>query len=91
MSRAADPGNYPKEAELYDTLQKDAGALIAGENTSITISSSADPLTKVKDYDLEFKGIDGGGKQYKTTEKRVRYRLNHCWPRWGRFTLLVLR
>jgi len=68
IARANDPANYPDEAAEYAALQTDAGALHAGESAYIVLSSDVDPATKVPDYDITFKGIDGGGKQYKTSD-----------------------
>lgn len=68
IERANDPVNYPDEAAEYASLQADAGALHAGESAYIVLSSDVDPVTKTADYDIQFKGIDGGGKQYKTSD-----------------------
>jgi hypothetical protein len=68
LQRAASPEAYPDEAAEYAQLQKDVAALTAGESSYIILSSSADPNTKFYDYDFELKGIDGGGKQYRTSE-----------------------
>lgn len=68
IERANDPATYPDEAAEYNALQDDAAALHAGESTYIVLSSDVDPSTKVADYNIEFKGIDGGGKQYKTSD-----------------------
>lgn len=68
IERANDPVNYPNEAQEYLALQTDAGALHAGESAYIVLSSDVDPTTKAPDYDIQFKGIDGGGKQYKTSD-----------------------
>lgn len=68
IERANDPANYPDEAKEYAALQDDAGALHAGESAYIVLASDMDPNTKTPDYNIEFKGIDGGGKQYKTSD-----------------------
>ncbi len=68
IAKANDPANYPAEAQEYADLQRDAGALHAGESSYIVLSSDVDAATKVKNFDFELKGIDGGGKQYKTSE-----------------------
>lgn len=68
IARANDPTNYPAEAREYMQLQKDAAALHAGESSYIVLTSDVDDVTKVKEYDMEFKGIEGGGKQYRTSE-----------------------
>lgn len=68
IERANDPANYPNEAQEYTNLQKDAANLHAGESSYIVLSSDVDEATKQKLFDFELKGIDGGGKQYKTSE-----------------------
>ena len=68
IEKAADPSNYPAEYAAYQELQKNAAALQAGTSALIVLSSAIDPTTKGRDYDISFKGIDGGGKQYKTSE-----------------------
>ena len=68
IERGNNPDDYPSEAQEYIDLQKDAADLHAGRTSYIVLSSDVDPTTKTKDYDIEFKGVDGGGKQYKTSE-----------------------
>jgi len=68
IERANDPATYPDEAAEYTALQEDAAALHAGESSYIVLSSDVDAATKIQDYDIQFKGIDGGGKQYKTSD-----------------------
>ena len=34
----------------------------------ILLSSDVDPITKTPDYYIQFKGIDGGGKNYEVTK-----------------------
>ena len=68
VERANDPTNYPLEAAEYAQLQKDAGALHAGETSYIVLTSDVDVTTKTPLFDFELKGIDGGGKQYNTSD-----------------------
>jgi hypothetical protein len=68
INKANDPVNYPDEAAEYAALQDDAAALHAGESSYIVMSSDVDPITNQKLYDITLKGIDGGGKQYKTSD-----------------------
>jgi hypothetical protein len=68
IERANDPVNYPNEAAEYNQLQRDAGALHAGENSYIVLTSDVDPATNTKLYDFELKGISGAGKQYNTSD-----------------------
>lgn len=68
IERANDPVNYPDEAAEYKALQEDAAKLHAGESSYIVLTSDVDDVTKTKLYDFELKGIEGGGKQYKTSD-----------------------
>jgi hypothetical protein len=68
VERANDPVTYPVEAAEYSQLQKDAGALHAGESSFIVLTSDVDENTKTPLFDFELKGIDGGGKQYNTSD-----------------------
>lgn len=68
VERANDPSTYPNEAAEYTQLQTDAGALHAGESSFIVLTSDVDPVTKTPLFDFELKGIDGGGKQYNTSD-----------------------
>ncbi len=68
IQRANDPVNYPNEAAEYAQIQKDAGALHAGETSYIVLTSDVDPATKTPDYDLQFKGVEGQGTQYNTSD-----------------------
>jgi hypothetical protein len=68
VERANDPVTYPNEAAEYTQLQKDAGALHAGESSFIVLTSDVDEATKTPLFDFELKGIDGGGKQYNTSD-----------------------
>jgi hypothetical protein len=68
IDRANDPATYPNEAAEYSQLQKDAGALHAGESSYIVLTSDVDEVTKTPLFDFELKGIDGGGKQYNTSD-----------------------
>lgn len=68
VERANDPALYPNEAAEYQQLQKDAGALHAGESSFIVLTSDVDENTKTPLFDFELKGIDGGGKQYQTSD-----------------------
>jgi len=60
IERANDPETFPDEAREYAQLQADAAALHAGENSYIVLTSDADPESKMRLFDFELKGIDGG-------------------------------
>ena len=68
IERASNPSQYPDEAREYEALQDNAAALQSGESAFILLASDVDRETKVRDFDIEFKGIDGGGKQYQTSD-----------------------
>ena len=68
IERANNEEDYPNEALEYTQLQDDASNLQNGESSMILLSSDVDPITKTPDYDIQFKGIDGGGKNYEVTK-----------------------
>lgn len=68
IKRANVPESFPNEALEYAALQTDAAALQNGDQSFILLSSDTDPTSKVRDYDVEFKGIDGGSKNYEVTK-----------------------
>jgi hypothetical protein len=65
--RANDPETYGDEAalELAD-IQKDAAKLQSGEGGFMLLYSDADPATGNPYYDVQFKGVEGGGRQIET-------------------------
>lgn len=48
------------EAAEYKSLQENAADLHQGKSSYIVLTSDADPNTRLRDYDFELKGIDGG-------------------------------
>lgn len=68
MKKASDPETYPEDYKNYQALVENAASLQEGKNKLIILASDVDSTTKTKDYDFQLKGIDGGGKQYKTSE-----------------------
>ena len=68
IERANNPTDYPNEAIEYQNLQTDAANLQNGKSSFILLSSDTDPTTRTPDYDIQFKGIDGGGKNYEVTK-----------------------
>jgi hypothetical protein len=68
IERANDPTRYPEEAKEYAALQSDASRLQAGKSTHIVLTSDVDEYSKKYLYDLELKGIQGGGTQYRTED-----------------------
>lgn len=68
IERANDSQNYPNEAAEYAALQTNAANLQNGTESFIVLSSGVDPLTKTPDYDIQFKGLEGGGKNYVTSQ-----------------------
>jgi hypothetical protein len=67
ISKAADPVNYPDEAREWSAMQQDASDLHAGRTTFIALASDYDEITKTPLYDVQLKGIDGGGKNFDTS------------------------
>jgi hypothetical protein len=68
IKKASQPDLYPNEAQEYADLQSDAARLHAGESTYIVLTSDVDEVGGKPLYDIQFKGVDGAGKQFKTTE-----------------------
>jgi hypothetical protein len=68
ITRANNPTQYPNEAKEYKDLQNDAAKLHAGESSYIVLTSDVDDTTKTPLYDMTFQGIEGGGKQYNTSD-----------------------
>lgn len=67
IEKANDPANNPNEAAEYKELQRDAGDLHNGKSTYIVLTSDRDASGN-PDYDITFQGIEGGGKQYSTSD-----------------------
>ena len=67
IERANESEKYPEDAKEYQDIQIDAANLQQGKSTHIILTSDTDDKGKPL-YDLEFKGIEGGGKQYRTEE-----------------------
>ena len=67
IDKANKPTQFPNEAAEYKALQEDAAKLHAGESSYIVLTSeyndSNHPI-----YDVTFQGIEGGGKQYNTSD-----------------------
>ena len=68
IERASEPTKFPLEAEEYKQLQIDAGKLHSGENSFIVLTSEYDSVSNKPLYDVTFQGIEGGGKQYNTSD-----------------------
>jgi hypothetical protein len=68
ITKGQNPKEYPEEALALNTLMDNVVNMQNGESPIVVLGSEADPNTNTKYYDVEFKGIDGGGKQYKTSE-----------------------
>lgn len=68
IEKANDPDNYPDEAKEYQELQRNAADLHQGKSSYIVLTSDHDASSRIFDFDMELKGIDGGGKQYQTSE-----------------------
>ncbi len=66
VSKAVSDPNS-EEAQEYKDIQKDAADLHAGKTTNIVLLSDRDTSGNLL-YDVELKGIEGGGKQYMTSD-----------------------
>jgi len=67
INKGQKPDEFPDEAAALDALVENAINMQSGESPVILIASDTDE-NKNKQFDISFKGIDGGGKQYKTSE-----------------------
>lgn len=67
FEQAQTPDIYPTAAVELNNFQQDIAKLQRGETSSLMLLSDTDDKGKFI-YDLEIKGVDGGGKQYKTSE-----------------------
>lgn len=66
LERAKDKATYPQDYEAYLNLENQIANIHAGKQSYIILS---DEMEQGKfSYDITLQGIDGGGKQYKTSE-----------------------
>lgn len=88
MNRAAeDPTSA--EAASIDKLTKDLANLHAGEQAFMVLPSDVqDGNTGMKQYSLTFKGIDGMGKQYKTSDL-IAQRKKEIYDKFGAGLLIM--
>jgi len=68
IEKANDPSNNPEAAAEYKAIQQNTADLHAGKNSFLLLTSDTDSISKKYLYDFELKGIDGGGKQYQTSD-----------------------
>jgi len=69
LERAADPETYPEAAQELADIQQDAADMHQGKTTHILLTSDVDAATKTPLYDIELRGVTGGGgKNYMTSE-----------------------
>lgn len=68
IEQANNAAQFPEAYKEYLQLQQDASDLQAGKSTQIVLTSDTDEISKKFLYDLELKGIDGGGKQYSSSD-----------------------
>lgn len=69
IEQGNDPENFPEVAANYNILVDSIQDASVGKKSVVVLSSGADPTTKIRDFGLEFKGIEGGGgKQYQTSD-----------------------
>lgn len=67
FEKAADAAEYPQEAAAKKELETDAANLHNGKTTFVHLQSDRDERGNYL-YDFELKGIQGGGKQFSTTD-----------------------
>ena len=67
IDKGNDPENYPEEARSYNELIQSVADSTVGKKPVIIIPSSRDDKGH-NDFGLNYKGIDGTGKQYQTSD-----------------------
>lgn len=88
IDRANDPEKFPDEAREYEDIQIDAANLQQGKSTHIILTSDTDEKSGKPLYDLELRGLEGGGKQYKT-EDLINQRRKAIYNNFGAGFLLL--
>lgn len=88
IEQANQPDKYPDAAAEYAQLQEDAANLQQGKSTHIVLVSDVDDVSKTPLYDLQLRGIDGGGKQY-DTEDLINQRRRSIFNNFGTSYLLL--
>lgn len=68
MEKASRPEEFPEDYQQYLSIIENASNIQNAKGNLIVLASDVDAQSKTKMYDFEQKGIDGGGKQYKTSE-----------------------
>ena len=62
--KAADPERYPNDAKAHVDLRNQLENLHAGREAFLMLTSDVYDGTNVKEWDIRFLGIEGGGKQF---------------------------
>ena len=88
IEQANDPTRYPEAAKEYAALQEDAANLQNSKTSSIVLVSDSDEISKKYLYDMELKGIEGGGKMY-STEDLINQRRKAIYNNFGAQFLLL--
>ncbi len=68
MKKAQNPGENPEDARAYLNLEEQVANIHAGKQSYIMLSDETSSDGKNFSYDIKLVGIDGAGKQYKTSE-----------------------
>lgn len=69
IEQANDPeGRFPDSKKEYEALQKDMVDLHMGESSYIVLTSDMEPGTSNYLYDFNLMGVEGGSKNYMTSE-----------------------
>lgn len=69
MERAQDSIANPKDYEAFVNMQRQAAAVHAGDQVFITLSSElVEGSNSIYQYDITRLGIEGGGRQFSTTD-----------------------
>lgn len=68
MQKASEPDIYPEDYANYMQIIDNAAAVQQGKNQVMVVATDVDSQNKNKLYDFKLQGIEGSGKQYKTSE-----------------------
>tara|TARA_R110002111_G_scaffold18810_1_gene45939 strand:+ start:27 stop:1526 length:1500 start_codon:yes stop_codon:yes gene_type:complete len=81
ITKGSNPENV-EDHRNYNILLQGIQDASVGKKSTIILSSEVEPQSKAPHYDVQFKGIDGGGKQYSTSDI-IDQRTKHIYNIYG--------
>lgn len=87
FEKANDPSNYPEAARAKAEFEDDLGKLHKSETTFVHLQSDTDERGNYL-YDFQIKGVEGGGKQYSSTDI-IREKTKAIYNVFGTMSLLL--